>query len=156
MADDRLNRIRKVDRRENLSANAGVLLHFRKFCRCELPGLIENVFRDRQFAQIVEQGRRFHRTQIALLFDAELGSKPHRLPLYTANMAVCHLVFGVDDMRECLDRREVHPVHLLEVRELVLDSTYDTLEGHIQDERNGGDERQDDGVSAAGLDERDQ
>ena len=56
-------------------------------------------------------------------------------------------------MRECLDRREVHPVHLSEVRELVLDATYDSLERRIQDERNRRDQRQDDRVSTAGSDE---
>ena len=65
--NDRNDRIWKFDRRQDVSADAGVQFHFVELKYCEASWLIEYVLRNRQLSHVVKQSRSFERLNLFFL-----------------------------------------------------------------------------------------
>ena len=58
VSDHRFDRIWKIDRLQDVRADCRVDLHSFEFSRRQWAGLVQNVFRNRQFACVMKQGSR--------------------------------------------------------------------------------------------------
>ena len=65
------NRIRKTNRRKQVSAKIGVLFHSFEFGGGERAWLVKNIFRYRQFAHVVQQCGGSNRLLLTIIGDAE-------------------------------------------------------------------------------------
>ena len=148
MADDRGHRVREIDLRQDLRADARVQLHALELRRREAPRLVEDALRDRELADIVQQGGGLDGAQLQLL-DADPNREFDGYPLDPPDVIVCHAVFRINGVCERLDSREVQAIDLGQVIELLGHSTGRVPVGVVQDDRQEQREREhDDAVSA--------
>ena len=62
----------------------------------QLARLVEDVLRDANLADIVEQGRRLERAQRGFVGDAELAGQRRAVGLYPPGMAGGHVILRID------------------------------------------------------------
>jgi hypothetical protein len=113
--DDRHDRIRKVDRREDLRADRRVQFHLLVFGRRQFSRLVEDVFGNRDLARVVQQRCRLDCFQGLFVFHAKLTGETHRALLDPPDVPVRDFVFGIDGGRQRFDGRQIQRVELFEV-----------------------------------------
>ncbi len=114
IAHDVFYRIRKTNALENVSADGRVDFHLCKFRFRQLAGLIENVFRDRQFSNVVQE-----RSGIQSLYfritHLEVFSHLGGIDLRAAHVTVSCLVLRINRDGQGLDRVHMNIGHLLQI-----------------------------------------
>ncbi len=71
VSDNRHDRVRKIDGAQDVRSDARVDLHLFEFSACELSGLVQDVLRNGQLPQVVEQAGRLDGFDQLLIRDAE-------------------------------------------------------------------------------------
>ena len=106
------------DRRSHLRVDADLL----KLLWAERARLREDVLRDRELADVVQQGRGLDGLGLGFR-HAHRARKASGVCLHPLDVVGRRLVFGVDSQDERFDRRQVQLGHLPRVRAFVLDPT---------------------------------
>ena len=115
---DVFDRIRKIHSLQDVTTNGWVNLHLCEFCFGQLAGFVQDVFRHRKFADVVQQRAGHQRTQFRL---GNLQQLTHlsRIDLCAANVTMRCLILRVDRDRQRLDRVHVKISDLFDIAELV-------------------------------------
>jgi hypothetical protein len=108
MPDDRSDGVREFDRRDDLRADGRVPLHRLELARRQAARLVENVFRHRHLARVMEKRRRLETAQRVLVGDAELARERQGAVLHAPDMTRRHVVPRIDGGRQGVDRRDEH------------------------------------------------
>ena len=140
-AHDRHDRVGKLDGREDVRAHVHVQLHRLELGGRELPGLVEDVFRHRQLAGVVQQRRGFDGLHLLHRRHAHRLGQGHRVGLHAADVAARDAVLGIDGARERLDGRHVELIDLLDVPFGIGQPAEARLEADVDDDherRHGG------------------
>src|SRR5205807_6114858 len=87
MAYDRHDRIRKIYAAQNLSAHGCVDLHLFELGGSKSPGLVQDVIRNRQLADVVKQRACFEGGNLGVRESQHL-SHPGRVNFYAPNVAM--------------------------------------------------------------------
>ena len=143
MPHDRDHGIGKVDRGENLRADRRVQLHLLEFGGRQLARLVEDVLGHRDLPGVVQQRSGFDRFERLLVGDADFARQSHRGGLHASDVAVRHLVLGIDRGRQRLDGREIHPIEFLDVSLRVLQPAERRSHRQIRNQQQRQDERDD-------------
>ena len=113
-ADNRRHGIGKRDALQNLRAHQGMHLHLFELFRREFSGLVDDLFRDGEFPDIVQQGGRPQSFDLAFrqlqFFGHGYGISAHAL-----QVSVRGLVLGLDGQRQGLDGAHVQRRDLFHV-----------------------------------------
>ena len=104
MPHDRHDRVRKVNRRQDVCTDACVQLHLLELGLSQFSGFVEDVLRNGQLAHVMKKCRSFDCFQQLFVAHTDVSRKARRVYLDTANMAVGDLIFCVNRHREGLDR----------------------------------------------------
>ena len=142
MAHDGDDGIGEADRRQNVGADIGMPLHRLELDRRQCARLVQNVLRYRELPDVVQQRRSLERTQLPGIADPERVRQLHRELLHAPDVPVRHLVLGIDCLRERLDCRQVHAVHLIQMSDAVLHAPHRMPEGGIDDQRDRREQQQ--------------
>ena len=78
--DDGHNRVWKIDRGEDIRADARMQLHLFEFGSGQLPGLVQDVLGYGKFTHVMEQGRGFDRLQETLIPHTDFMRKARAWP----------------------------------------------------------------------------
>ena len=105
------NRIREFDIRDDLGTEPRMQAHFLHFLRGERSGLVENVFRNGQLADIVKQRRRGNRFDFPLIQMHPFRDRS-RIPLHALNVPVGVSVSRINGEREGRESRVEELSHL--------------------------------------------
>ena len=142
VVDDRHHREGKLDRGQDICADRDVPLHHFELGRRELTRLIENVFGDADLSDIVQERGRLERLKRGLIVGPEISSKGEAIALYAADVAVRHLILGIDRRCERFNRRLVHPVQFVQMPHLIAQAVDRSTKRHVENDRNGSDHQQ--------------
>ena len=135
MANDRHDRVREFDFGKNLRPHLRVRLDSRKFRVGEFARLVQDVFGHGELADVVQQRACFDRAQLLAVLDADACGERDGPALDATDMSMRDLVLRVDCVGERLDGREVQPVDLRQVIELIGNTAGCVPVGEMQDER---------------------
>ena len=138
---DRDDRIREVDRREDLGADRRVQLHLLELGGRQLARLVEDVLGHRDLAGVVQQPARLDRLQRLLVGDPQLARQADGCALHSTDVAVRDFVFRIDRRRQRFDGRQVQAVELLDVALRVLEAAERRLQRQVGDEEDRRNER---------------
>ena len=119
--DDRHHRKGELDRGQDIRADRDVPLHHLELGRRELPRLVENVLGNADLSDIVQERGRLERLERGLIVGLEISSEREAVALYAADVAVRHLILGIDRRRERFNRRLVHPVQFVQMPHLIVE-----------------------------------
>src|SRR6185503_11756511 len=109
------DRIRKIDRRQDVCADVDVQLHLLELERRQLPRLVEDVLGHRQLARVVQQRGGVDGLDRLLVGDAERLGEADRELLYAPDVIGGDAVLRLDRRRQRLDGREIQLVDRLHV-----------------------------------------
>ncbi len=144
--DERCDRIRERHRADDVGADLRMGSDLLEFLRRQRPGLREDVLRNGELPDVVQQRRRLHALDLVLR-HAERAGYRGRVELHPANVGLGGLILGVDRERERLDCREMEIRHLPHVPLLVVYASQIGLVGAIREiERRGREHRKPVGV----------
>src|SRR5439155_347021 len=151
---DRHDRIRKIDQRQDVGANVDVKLHLLEFRIGQLARLVQDVLGYRELAGIVQQRRRLDRFDRFRIIDAKRIRQRDGVRLYSSNVAVRDVVFGIYSHRQRFDGGEIEPIQI----DKVPLSIFETSERCAQREVEHGNQREDHdrGCETHLLDEQDE
>jgi hypothetical protein len=122
VANDRHHWKRKLDSRQDGCTHVRVLLHLLVFRCGQRTRFVEDMFGNRQLAQVVEESGGTERLHVHLR-GAEGSRQPRAEQLNAADVSVRHLILGVDRHRERFDGRIIQAAKLVEMPTGVLEAT---------------------------------
>src|SRR5262245_18331601 len=134
--DDRHNGIRKLNGGQEIGTDVGMELHLVEFGICELPGLVQDMFGDRELTHVMKKRRCLDGPELPLVRYSEPLRQFDRVDLHPTNMAMCDLVFGIDGHREGFDRGQIEIAELFDMTFRILDSTERRTVREIRDKQN--------------------
>ena len=135
MPDDRRDREREADHREDVGADRRVALHDLVLGRSQAARLVEDMFGNRQLANVMQQRRRLDRLNLPVVVDANRPRELDRAVLDAPRVIVRDFVLGIDRMRERLDRPDVDAIDFREVVDLIGGAAKGVPERHVQNDR---------------------
>src|SRR5688572_4692782 len=106
------DRIRKSNRRQQVSANVGVTLHFVEFGAGQFSRLVKNVLWDSELSHIMEQRGRLDCLKLAFFPYSKALGKLDSVSLHSSNVAMRDLVFCIHGHSQGLDGRQVKIIDL--------------------------------------------
>ncbi len=118
-ADNRHNRIGKTDALQNLRSHHRVNLHLLELFRSKPARLRNDVFGDREFANVVQQGGRLQSLHL-LQRDSQIFRDFHRIHPHALQVVVRRVVLRLDGQRQGFDGAHVEIRHLLNVTLFIL------------------------------------
>ena len=101
----------------------------------QLAGLVQDVLGNGELADVVQQRSRLDAREGAASSEADSRRQRDGPALHPPDMAVRDGIFGVDGMRQRFDGRQVQPVDLGQMMQLVRDAAGRVPIGEVQDER---------------------
>src|SRR6185369_12290735 len=110
MSNDRHDRVREIDSFENLRTDDGVDLHLLELGGGEFAGLVENVIRHGDLADIVQQCPGVERLDFQIV-QPEVLRETGCIHLDPVNVIVSNFVLGVDSSRKRFNSSEVKPAY---------------------------------------------
>ena len=134
MANDGNDRIWKINRRKNVSADRRMELHALELWLREWARLVQDVLGHCELAHVVQQGGRLDRSDLSTIVDTHRTRQLHGIKLNAADVTVCDLVFRVDCHRESLNRRQIQTIELRQMSVSILNPTECILKSQVRDE----------------------
>ena len=128
--NQRRDRIGERHRADDLGADLRVNADLLELFRRQRSRLGQDVLRNGELADVVQQGGRLHALDLALA-HAERARQARRVDLHAADVRMRGLILRVDRQRQRLDRREVQIGHLRHVTPLVVDAAEIHLVGVV-------------------------
>ena len=110
--DQRRDRIGKRDTADDFGSDLRMPLNFLEFFLCQRPWFRQDVFGDRELADVVQE-RRCLETLDFHVRHPERRRNLDGIDLHTPDVPLADFVLGVDGQGECFDRRE------MEIRDLL-------------------------------------
>ena len=151
VSDNRDNGIWEFDGRKNVSADAGMELHFIELASRQATRFIEDVLGYGDFAHVMEECGCLKCLQLDGIINAQLSSQTQSKTLNPADMAVCYLVFGVDRGCQGLYRRKIKTIHLVHMQHCIFEATQRGLGCQVRNDEERHDDAQRHEIDRAGV-----
>ncbi len=130
--DQRRDRIGKRHGRDDFRPHLGMDADLLEFFLRQRAGFRQDVLRDSQLADVVEQRGGLDALNLRLRESHRLR-EAGRVDLHTPDVHLRRLIFCVDRARERLDRRQVQIRRLLHVPLLIVDAAHVHLVGSVRE-----------------------
>src|SRR6266705_403470 len=118
IANDIFYRIREVDSLQNIAADRGMNLHLCELRFSQFSGLVEDVLRNGELPDVVQQGARDEGAQFLIAYLEEF-SHLGRIELCAPHVTMGSLILRIDSDCQRLDRIHMKVGNLLRIFEFV-------------------------------------